>query len=414
MHPKTVVVIPGNYWQIPLVQKSKSMGFRTLVINPYPDSAAFPYADGYLQSDIFDTENVIKYCREQKVNAIVSDVSDIAIPVMAELGYKLSLKTLNAESAQLFTNKHAMRCFCKIHEIPIPEYQLCETVEQAESFFDATHDQIVIKPLDCNGSRGVYTISQRDMVCALFNKALEFSRTQKAVLAERYIDGTEFTVDGIKTPERHFTLAISEKKHFAHNPNIACELYFSGYNSRYNYEALALQNDRLIEQSPLEFGLTHAEYKYENGTFYLIEVAARGGGSLISSHIVPFLSGVDNYQYLIEYSLGMVKCSDFTVPKRYENRCAVLHFFDVPRDGGVVSGIEGLDLLAHNTNIVKYQFNIKAGDTVADATSDADRAGFYIACCENQNELDALMLEIQNNVRIICKPSAAENEISLA
>lgn len=36
----------------------------------------------------------------------------------------------------------------------------------------------------------------------------------------------------------------------------------------------------------------------------MIEMAARGGGSRIASDIVPFMSGVDNYQLLINAALG--------------------------------------------------------------------------------------------------------------
>ena len=51
------------------------------------------------------------------------------------------------------------------------------------------------------------------------------------VLIEEYITGTEFTIDGIKTSEGHQCLAISEKKHYDHNENVACQLYFSNENS---------------------------------------------------------------------------------------------------------------------------------------------------------------------------------------
>ena len=79
---KTVVVLPGGLWQIPIIKKSKSMGYRTLVINPYENSPAFSYADGYLKSDIFDIEQVIQYCKHEKADAVISEECDIAMPLM--------------------------------------------------------------------------------------------------------------------------------------------------------------------------------------------------------------------------------------------------------------------------------------------------------------------------------------------
>jgi len=402
MKPKTVVILPGSYWQIPIVKKSKSLGYRTLAVNPYADSPVFPYADGYLQRDIFDIEHVVQYCRKEKADAVISEQCDIAMPLIAEIGQRLDLETLDLESAHLFTNKFAMRNFCRSHGIPFPEYTLCETSKDAEDFFDAIKSSIVIKPLDSNSSRGVYTCSSKEEIKTRFDKALAYSRYQRAVLAERYIDGPEFTVDGIKTPEQHFTLAISEKKHFAHNRNIACELFFTGYSEKYDYQSLEEQNNLFVNLSPLKFGLTHAEYKYENGKFYLIEIAARGGGNLISSHIVPFMSGFDTYKYLLNCSLGLVTSPDFTVPERYRNRCAVLRFFETPKDGGVVKRIDGAEFLESMPQIVAYKFNFGVGDKIVNASTDADRVGFYIACCKDKQELAELIWSIQNKVQIIC------------
>ena len=402
MRQRTVIVLPGSQWQVSLVQKCKSMGLRTLVVDPHPDAPAFAYADGRLQSDIFDYERVLDYCRAEGADAVVSDQCDIAVPAVARLGKELSLPAITPECARMFTNKFEMRAFCEARGLPCPEYKLCRTAGEAEAFFDRLGAPMVIKPLDSCSSRGVFTIFKKEEVRRLFQHSLSFSKAEKAVLAERYIEGTEFTVDGVKTPEGHCSLAISEKRHFAHNANIACDLLFSHKNESFDYELLAKQNDRLVEASPLSWGLTHAEYKFENGTFYLIEIGARGGGNLISSHIVPYLSGIDTYQYLLECSLGKVSSPAFHVREQYRDRCALLRFFDVPEHGGSVRRIEGEERLSSGEEIAAYQFNFSPGDIIEKAKTDSDRAGFYIACCETERELLAAMEDIRRKVRIVC------------
>lgn len=400
---KTVVVLPGNYAQIPLIEKSKLMGNRTLVITPEENSPAFPLADGHLQCDIFDFDHILKYCTEQRADAVISDVCDIAMPVIARLGKALNVPALDSESAELFTNKYAMREFCIEYGIPTPEYQFCESVEEVERFFDCMKSPVIIKPLDSSASKGVFKISEKAEIRQHFSETVTFSKTKKGVLAERFVEGTEFTVDGIKTPSKHYTLAISEKKHFTHNLNVASELYFTHSNEKFDYSVLATQNDTFVENSQLQFGLTHAEYKYENGKFYLIEIAARGGGGHISSHIVPYMSGVDNYQFLLECSLGNSYNPDFRVRDEFKDNCAVLKFLDTPGDGGIVDGIEGTELLESDPRISIYRLNFKVGDVIKHAENDAERIGFYIACCKNKTELDNLMQMIQKKVRIICR-----------
>lgn len=397
---KNIVVIPGSNWQIPIVRKIKAMGHRAYVVNPYENSPAFPYADGYLQADMFDKEAVIGYCKQVNANGILSEECDIAMPALAEYGQTLGLPTLSPEEAHLYTDKFAMRDFCRQHGLPSPEYRRCYTKAEAMEFFREVNKKLIMKPLDSNSSRGVFTICSEDDIENFFEEALSYSRVQKAVLLERFIEGPEFTIDGIKTPEKHFSLAISEKKHFQHNENIASELYFTHYNMNFDYNLLRKTNDTFVNLSGLRFGLTHAEYKYEDGVFYLIEIAARGGGNLISSHIVPYVSGIDNYAYLINCCLGDIYSKDFEVNSEHREKAAVLKFFETPGDGGVVKNIVGEEFLKNHPCIKAYSFNFNVGDKIKPAKNDAARVGYYVACCDNKKQLDMVINQIQSNINI--------------
>ena len=164
---------------------------------------------------------------------------------------------------------------------------------------------------------------------------------------------------------------------------------------------LRATNDRFVNLSGLTAGcLTHAEYKYEDGVFYLIEIAARGGGNLISSHIVPIMSGVDNYRCLLNTCTGAA--DDTAVPTEGINRerCAVLYFFDTPGRGGVVSRIEGEDFLKSSDNVIAYKLNFAVGDRIEKAANDSKRIGFYVAYAESRDHLLSLMETINQKIKI--------------
>ena len=230
---------------------------------------------------------------------------------------------------------------------------------------------------------------------------MSFSRVEKSVLAERFIVGTEFTIDGVKTPHAHFTMAISEKKHFAHNESIANELLFSHYNPRFDYDKLRATNDAFVMKSNLQFGFTHAEYKFEDGEFYLIEIAARGGGNMISSCITQYMTGYDTYRYLVECATGNVHDEDFSLRPEYKDRAAVLKFFETPGGGGKVSEIKGLDYLENEPDIKHYKLNFQIGDTIENALNDSVRIGFYIICSETMQRLREVISNIEKNFQII-------------
>src|SRR5213075_1807989 len=88
------------------------------------------------------------------------------------------------------------------------------------------------------------------------------------------------------------------------NPMLAAELIYSPAAEDVDFEALKQQHNAMVEEMGLRFGITHAEYIFSQGRFVLVEVAARGGGNNISSHIVPAISGISVNELLVSMSLG--------------------------------------------------------------------------------------------------------------
>ncbi|MEI3178167.1 MAG: ATP-grasp domain-containing protein [Lachnospiraceae bacterium] len=397
---KTILLLPGTKWQMDLARTIRERGYNLYVADPSENAPCRAYADKFLQSDIFDNKKIDAFIERNPIDAVVSDECDIATPVIARIGEKFHLATIGSAEARLFTDKYKMKEFCRQIGLNYPEYRLCKTEEEVLLFLREIKKPIIIKPIDCNASKGVHTVKSEQDIEKYFEETLSYSRIEKAVLAERYINGTEFTIDGIKTLEAHYTLAISEKKHFKHNCNIADELLFSYSNEKFDYERLRNVNDLYILKSKLPFGLTHAEYKYENGKFYLIEIAARGGGNMISSVISQYLSGYHTYEYLLDCALGECTERTFEISGQLRDRVAVLKFFHTPHGGGRVKKIHGIDYLEKEADIKKYALNFSEGDIIGDCESDSARIGYYIACSETMEGLNAVMDHVEKKFRI--------------
>ena len=402
-----VLVIAGGEWQTPLVKKVKERGYQVIDSNLYQDSPAFAYADITEVADVLDMEKNLEIARKHRIDAVITDESDIAVPTVAYVAEELNLPGIGTDMALLYTNKYKMREFCRTHGLPTPQFFLCKSKEDAIACVSRVSQKVVIKPLDSQSSRGVFVLEKPEDAMEHYDISASYSRDKESVIVEKYIQGKEFTVDGIVVDGKHYTLAISEKRHFSYNPSIASELFFSYENPDFDYDKLRRQNDRLVELTGLPFGLTHAEYKYNNGTYYLIEIAARGGGTRISSHIVPLLCGVDNYGMFIDMALGhQIQEIPSKIYKSYQT-CAVLKFLDLPSEGGLVTDISGVEEIRNDPHIVELRLEFQKGDILPPVQDDRSRPGFYIAWGENREELLKIMARVEKTIKITVQKETA-------
>lgn len=399
---KRIMIIAGGTWQVPLIRKAKELGYEVVNSNLYEDSPGFKFSDFAEVCDVRDKKRNLEIAKKYNILGVLTDQSDIAVPTVAYVAENMGCPTIGSEMAELFTNKFRMREFCYKKGFASPEYKVCNTVEEAIDFLEKINKKVVIKPLDSQSSRGVFTVERIEELEEKFPVSQSFSSDKREVLIERYVSGKEFTIDGILFEGKHHSLAISEKAHFKYNQNIASELLFSYDSESYDYDLLRETHNRLIEQTGLLFGLTHAEYKYENGEFYLIEMAARGGGTKIASDIVPYMSGIDTYKILIDSALknGSSTNFNFTISKRFQKRWAILRFLDVESNGKAIVSIEGIDKIKALDGVKDFALEFSIGDIVEHAQDDRSRVGYYIACAESKEEIEIINETINKFLKI--------------
>ena len=391
---KKIMIIGGGEWQKPITKKAKEMGCYVISSNLYENSPAFEYADECYVADVLDKQRNLEIAKKTMPDAIITDQSDIAVPTVAYICEELGLNGIGTKSAKLFTNKYQMRDFCSKEGFPSIKYKLCDSVDDAIDFY-VQYGKSIIKPLDSQSSRGVCIINSIEDIVEEFENTRAYSNSESKVLIEEYIDGIEFTVDGVKTQNDYHVLAISEKEHYSHNHNIAKSLWFSYYNNKFDYDKLRKLNRDMVMKMDIPYGITHAEYKYMNNNFYLIEIAARGGGTRISSDIVPIMSGVDHNKLLINMALG----NEVSVnPEINDRRCAILKFMEF--QPGKVKRIHGLDKVKNIDGVVDVVLDFKEGNEITPPSDDRSRPGFYIAYADDGDKLKKLCEDIETTLGV--------------
>ncbi|HKR05428.1 MAG TPA: ATP-grasp domain-containing protein [Bacteroidia bacterium] len=394
---KNALVIGAGVWQMPMINFLKNKGFKVFVVDPYIFSPGVKIADGHLQSDVRYADEVIPMIGDKPFEIITSDQSDIAVKTVAKLTEHYHLQGNKLEAVMKFSNKFFMRQLAQKLKLPIPVFAKIESVQHLHDFAKKNGFPFIMKPADSQSSRGVFKIDSTNFhdIKNLFSESMKFSNCGY-ILAEEFVSGTELTVEGFASGYKHRTLAISSKKHF--RTAIASSLEYPAQEIPGKIlEEVEKANDYFVENSGLKFGITHAEYMVQpqTGKIYLIEIACRGGGSLISSDIINWVSGVDVYEYFFEnLSGGVTDVKNLNVLKRN----AVLHFFEFGT--GKVKAISGIKEAEKIPGVHFLKLFISEGDEIVPATDDRSRQGMAIIFAESKEELDAKLKTAEQLLKV--------------
>lgn len=397
----TALLIAGGVWQVPMAKFLSEEGLEITVVDPNLNPPAKVYAHNHIQLDVKDYDGIAKAIEGKSVSVVVSDQSDIAIPTVAKLNAQLGLAGNSLDAVRVFTNKIAMRNHAEQFGISVPEYHEVDTVESFDRVMKSCDTKMILKPSDAQSSRGVYVLepgnASMNQLSEKFTESVKHSSDGHCIL-EEFFEGIEITIEGYKPRGKtHSTLAMSRKKHF--RTGIASSLAFSNdFLPSEILDKIERANDSFVNHSDLEFGITHAEYLInpETGDFILVEIACRGGGNLIASHIIPWVSGVNVYELLLADARG----ADYTLtwPPVRSRKYAVLHFFEFA--DGKVTSIEGVEDSMRISGVLNCEIFSNIGDVIGAANDDRSRHGYVVIGAENQEQGNEILNRVISMIRV--------------
>ena len=195
---------------------------------------------------------------------------------------------------------------------------------------------------------------------------------QNRVLVEGFLDGTEVTVEGYCIDGQPYVAGISDKDHFPHRPEVANRLTYPADFRPEILERIRAVNCATVRALGLRTGVTHAEYMVVDSQPYLVEIAARGGGSRVYSHIAPYLAGFPIPKFYLNWCVGL---SEPHIRKAGE-RAANLAFFSFP--AGRVRRMSGVEEAARMPGVQEILLEVAEGDTIQPPNDDRSRPGLAV------------------------------------
>jgi len=392
LHGRRALVLGGSRWQMELIRRIKDCGIKAIVADINPDAMGKSIADDFISIDTSDLDGIVRLSKTLHVDFVITDQTDRTVPIVAAVNERLGLPGILPDVAERFTDKHAQRVALVDTGIPMPRFRKVNTPEDAIECMKEWNCPIVIKPATLQSSIGVFKIDNLDDVEAVFQVSMSDSKAS-FLLAEEFVPGVEITVESFVEDGHCHVLAVSEKEHYDYNPCVAKKLAYPPRFPDDRMDCIKHTAVLVVETLGLREGISHAEYRVKDGVPYLVEVAARGGGTGIASIIVPHISGLDLYTALI------ARIHNIPLPqKSFTSRSAILEFLEF--QPGRVKKIHGLEQVKSSGLAKMMELQFKAGDVIALPSDDRNRLGFCICLADDRDGVEAKVAEVKNQIRV--------------
>lgn len=380
----TVLILGANSLQMPLIEKANELGYQTLVVSPVTTEPGHKIATYSEACDVVDEEDVLRLAKKYDICGIITDQTDLPVRTMAYVANKLGLSGNDYEVAKIFTDKYLMREKCKEIGVKTVGYKMCHTLEEAKAFFESTNRDVILKPTDNQGSKGVYKITSIAELEEKFPDAIKYSRSN-SVLVEEFIIGREFLVEGIAVNYEYKNLCCGDTDYFD-IPDVfsAAKREFPSIADPEIVKKVLDTNEKIAKGFCFKQGITHGEYILDGQDVILLEIAGRGGGVFISSDLIHLQTGLETEEFLLGVATGKVD----RIPeiKNQNKSCCYISFFLQQGEIAEVNGVEEVIKLpyTHHNNFETLTIGKKIK-----ANTDKTGRFFVILEADNHDELMA-------------------------
>lgn len=384
------IVLAGTRPHILLIEKLKQRGFYVILVDYLDNPIAKPYADLHFQESTLNNEAVINIAREYNASLVISTCVDQANLTACYVSGKLGLPhPYSYETAMNVTDKLWMKKIMMENNIPTSKYyNISESMIQ--DIYDLKYP-IIVKPADCNSSKGVRKVDDKKYLKEFINDALSLSRTHKAII-EEFVIGDEIGIDCFVQDGKAKVLMIKERRKINKNNNYIQQIYGCIWPMQVS-EIVAKEAEIIANQITQAFGLITCALMIQailcDNKIYVIEFGARiGGGESYS--IIKRSTGFDYVEASIDSFLGN------KIEQEYHNPHEFYADNFIYTKKGTFDYIK-VDEALEKDGIIEYCYPIKQpGSEIGEELSSNNRVGTFVV---KSHSIDGLKEKIDKALR---------------
>ena len=391
---KKILILGGDYLEIEILKRAKSLGYYTIVTDNHEDwslSPAKQMADEGWNISWADIDALEKKCRDERVDGVIAGFSEFRIDAVIKLCGRLGLPcSLTMHQLDVTRNKTLFKETCRRYGVPtVPEY----TIDNVQRF------PVIVKPVDRAGSIGINVAYDRFELEKHYQYALSLSPSKHVIIEDFIIDGTKFDVYYYVQNGRVSFLGSSDtimcKGEKGAKILQKCWPFRSKYENSYR-KSVEPNVKKMFEGLGIRNAYVTMSAFYVNGKFNFFEAGFRLSGEL-SFNYQEAISGINYIDTMLKFSM---KENDDTVYYDLDGcnkHSAVLNFFVVD---GEVNRIKGFDMINDLPAVYSARLYTKEGDVISNNTNVFKKGAMVTVIADSHESLIDTISDVNNNLDI--------------
>ncbi|WKY48686.1 ATP-grasp domain-containing protein [Eubacteriaceae bacterium ES3] len=393
-------ILGGGNNQINGIRRAKEKGHEVILVDYYDNPPGREFADVHKAISTFDVEKNIEVAKKYQIDGVMTTGTDQPVFTVSMISKALNLPAfLDSDTAKAVTNKEVMKKKLAKKGIPTVPYIFCHekiSLQELTSKLKELDFPLVLKPLDSQGQRGVYKLHSIEEVFNSLPQTLSFSR-EKIALIEGYYESDEITVSVWVNQGEAGILTVTDRKTFESGKNIGI-CYAHQYPSIHQQRIAEITGiiDQIVKGFEIFSGPLYVQLLIGNAGIVVNEIACRIGGAY-EEVFIPYLTGFDILDQVIDFSLGISQLSEAKGIYHSSKHLSVQLFFTRP---GKIKKITPIEDLLKLPGVISAGYNVKVGQTLAQIDNATARAGYFIVSEESEDALDSAVCNVFDHLII--------------
>ncbi len=298
-----LLVIGAGREQLPAIERAHARGIEVVATDLNPEAPGARLADRFHVVSTGDAEGSIEVARRERVDGVMTLSSETAVPTVAAVAENLGLPGLSQRTAELATDKLAMKDAFVRHGVPTSPHRAIEGLDDARAFVARHGFPVVLKPAVNSGQRGTSRVDDESTLGAAVKDALTHAPDGRALI-ETFVPGPEINVTAVVADGRATVLSISERVTAA-PPHFGIAIAHAAPPRLGPQQVAALREavQQAAEAIELQNGIIYPQFIVGAAGPSLLEIAARIPGGFMRE-VALGLSGIDLVDVAIAQALG--------------------------------------------------------------------------------------------------------------